>query len=504
MRHTLLIGILVFSLIATPAFGANVDPRFEAHVPEPTVQPGATTQLSVTLVNDAGGADDTAATATNVRVTPKSRGPIDVESGTRLLGTMPDGQPTQTTVTISVPASIDAGTYRIPLEVTYEHDGDRETTTVSAAVRVEERARFVVVSSNASAPVGGSGPVSVTLRNVGERDATDAVVTLESTTADVRFGESNAASRFVGTWESNETHTVTYDATIASAADPRPYSLDARVRFQNGDGVDADSGPLSVGVRPLPEQSFAIENVESTLRVNQDGALEGELVNTGPLPVENAVLVFEETGPTVAPSETEIAVGDLAAGERANFSFATEITGEAEPGNRQFTFQVRHSRDGDRVRSDALDVQAEVAAERPAFEVDSRNVTFTAGDSDRLVVTVTNARDQPVRDVSAKIYASSPLSTGDDEAFVERLGSGESATVVFDIGVGSSALSKTYSVKLDFRYDDAAGDTYVTDTYQIPVRVSEERGGGPSPILLGIVALLVVAGIGGYVYSRRQ
>ena len=69
------------------------------------------------------------------------------------------------------------------------------------------------------------------------------------------------------------------------------------------------------------------------------------------------------------------------------------------------------------------------------------------------------------------------LTSSDDEAFIDRLESGETETITFAISAGGSALSKSYPVSLDFQYDDADGDTLLSDTYQVPVTVEEPEGG---------------------------
>lgn len=505
MRRTATI-LLVLALLVTPLpVAAAEEPRFETYVPEPTLRTGGTTDLTVQLVNDASDPGDRVETARNVKATVVSGDtPFEIKSGTRLVGSMADGDTRAITVQLSVPANISAGTYRVPIRLKYENDNNHEQQTVYATVRIEERARFVVESTNASVPVGSRGDVAVTLTNVGERPATDASVVLESSSPDIRFGGTNSASRFVGRWAPNETKTIVYEATVAETADARNYTLNARVTYENTDGIEAASRSLPLGLTPLPEQSFDVRNVESTLRVGEDGTLNGTLVNTGPTTVENAVVVFNPSSPTVHTTETEYAVGTLKPGEKVAFGFDVEVTDDAKAGPRQFSMRVTYRRNDDQYRSDPIDVKAAVATSRPTFEVTTKQATFAAGTSGtRLELMVTNAGEKPLRDISAKLYTETPLSSSDDEAFVSRLEPGESATLVFGFGVGGGALAKTYPVKLDFRYDDPEGDTHISDTYQVPVQVTRQQGGGPSlPIVIGGLVLVALLA-GGYLYSRR-
>lgn len=498
--------ILVVVLLLVPSSAAAQDPRFETTVPEPTLTPGTTNQLTVQLANDAADAGDQVETAEDVRVSVVGDDtPFEIESGPRRLGTMSDGAVRSFAVRVDAPADVAAGTYALTVEVRYEHEGETKTATVPATVRVEERARFAVESVESDVAVGESGTVTVELTNHGEEAATAAAVTLSSSNPAVSVAGTSAASRFAGDWAPGETRTLTYEVAVADGAEPGSYALQAVVEFDDTDGVTRQSRPMRLGVTAAPEQSFAVENVESTLRVGDDGEIYGELVNTGDRTVENVVVVFDPANPNVDPAETEVAVGDLAPGDRAAFDFEAAVSDAATAGDRQFTLRVEYrTAAGDAQSSEDLDIRVAVAERRDEFELAGVDATFERGDDGELRVEVTNRRAEPVSDVSAKLYTEDPLSTGDDEAFIEELGPGETATVTFGLSVADGALEKTYPVKLDFRYDTADGETRITDTYQLPVTVTAPANSGPSPTVIGVgvAALLAVLG-GGYYLTRR-
>ncbi|WP_224336764.1 COG1361 S-layer family protein [Haloprofundus halobius] len=507
MRRKALSVLLVLVLLATPAtVSAIEDPRFEAYVPEPTVAPGTQSNLSVQLVNDAEDVDEEVRNARNVKATLKSGGtPISVKSGTRLVGTMPDGEPATLDFGIGVPNDVESGTYDLELELTYEYDNDeRSTDTVDVTVRVDDRARFVVTDVETDAPAGGSGGMNVTMRNVGESVAHNASVSTETTSADVSFGESESASRFVERWEPGETQTFRYDLTVANDASSGAHTMRATTAYENADGESAESAPVSFGVTPLPEQSFDLENVDGSLHVGEEGSLSGELVNAGETPARNVVLVFESQNSNVEPVETEYAVGTLGPGERAEFDFATDVTDNADAGPRQFSLEAQYrNADGDRRTSDPLDVQVDIDEQRDEFSLDGVNATFEAGESGELVVEVTNERDEPLHEVSAKIFPDGPITADSSEAYVDELAPGESAELVFGVSVGGDALAKTYPVQMDFRYEDRSGDSQLSDTYRLPVEVTEGEGGSLSLTLVGVGALAAL-GVGAVLYRRRN
>jgi hypothetical protein len=515
MKQTLTVLLVVSLLVSTVPAVAQIgpdpdpeDPSFETFVSEPTLTPGTTQTLTVQLVNDDEEVDQRVYTARNVEVTPlQGETPFTVKSGTTVIDRMPDGELRPIQIRLGVPANVAGGTYKIPLRLAYEFEVDEsERQTVYAKVRIEDRARFRVESTESSVAVDGTGTVRVTMTNVGEEPALDASVRFQSDSPDIRFGGSNAASRFVGAWEPGETKTVEVDATASDSAETRSYTIDTRVNYEDVDGNDATSSSLQIGVTPVTEQTFAVRNVRSTLRVNEEGSVTGEVVNTGERTVENAVVRFEPSGQTISAVETEYAVGSLEPGEAAEFTFDIEVTSDAEAGPRQLSFSVQYrDLDDDRRTSDSIDVRTEIAEKRDEFTVETVNGTIAAGSSGELQLTVTNNREERLEDISAKLYTESPLSTADDEAFVEALEPGGSATVTFALSAGGSALEKVYPVKVDFRYDDAEGETQISDTYQLPVQVTAREEGSSLPISLPVVGVIAVVAIavGGFLYRRR-
>lgn len=497
---------LVLALGPMPVTAAE-DPRFETYVPEPTLQPGETTQLTVQLQNDAADADDSVDPAYDVHAEMRSGDtPFTVRSGSRILGTMRDGQLTSTTFTVSVPRGVDAGTYRIPIRLTYQPAGenDRTTKTVYATVHILEYAHFEVIDATTDAQVGDSGTVNLTLRNVGSANASAASVSLQSSSPDVSFDGTDTGSRFVGDVGVNETVSVDYRATIAPDADSRPYALTATVTFDDEDGASQQSAPLRVGVTPVAEQAFELSDVQSSLRVDEEGTVRVTVTNDGPGTARDAVVRLTQGSTNVQVLESQYAVGTLEPDASATVEFPVEVTSSAEAGPRQFTFDVEYrNRDGETRRSDALPGQIDVAGERDRFALEPVSATVTAGQSGELVLAITNNGDEPVRNVNAKLFADDPVAAADDEAFVTALEPGETDELRFGIAAGGGALEKAYPVSLDFQYD-VDGETRLSKTYTVPVDVTVPDDGGRIPVPLVVGGVVAVAAVAGFVVYRRR
>jgi hypothetical protein len=503
LRPVLLVAVVLLAL--APGGGAAVeDPRFETYVPEPTLTPGTTQQLAVVVVNDAAAVDEQTRTARNVKATLLSPGPIEVESGTRLAGNLPQEQPRRLSFTVTTPANASGGNYTLPLRLTYEYgDGERETVTVPVTVRIEERPRFRVVGVESDAQIGDEGPVTLSVRNVGNEAVDDATVTLASQSSALTVGGSASAARFVGAWAAGETRTVTFDATASPDAERREYALTATVGYED-DGANGQSRPLSVGVTPGPEQSFDLERVNSTLRVGEDGTVTATITNDGPDDVSNVVVRLRAGANHLHPLETEFAVESLAAGESANVSFPVAASESATAGPRQIELVAEYESGSGQVReSRPLLGQVAVDPARDAFVVEPKTVNLTAGGSATVTLSVTNNGDATLQDINAKAFVDDPLSAADDEAFLRSLEPGESAEVSFKLSAAESALVKDYPLAVDFQYRQPDGDTRLSDTYEVPVEVTAADGGGTPLGLVGgaLAAALALIG-GGYWYLR--
>ena len=369
----------------------------------------------------------------------------------------------------------------------------------------EQQDDFAVVSTTASVPVGDEGPVSVTLENTGA-DATEATVSLQSLSGDILFGQAPNATQFVGEWPAGAQRTVTFNATASNRTTTQSYPVQASVSYNDADGDAAQSGPFTVGLTPQPEQTFSLNNTSSTLGVGEEGTVSGTVTNGGPGVAQNAVVTLVSRNENVEPQATEVALGTLPADGSANFSLPVEVTDSAEAGRQQFSFVVEYdNQNGDPRRSGTLDAQFAVGPQRDEFRVRPNESTLDVGSSDTVTLVVTNNRDVVVRNINAKAFVDDPLSISSDEAYIARLKPNESKEIAFDVSANGGASEGQYPLSVDFEYDTADGESALSETYDVPVRVAASEGGGilsSLSLMVGLGLLLVLFGVG-WVYSRR-
>jgi len=505
-------------------------PDIEVYSSTTEVEPGTQTDLDLVVSNDGqlrrGGPAEyetrvTTARGVSLEVADGDT-PFEINTGRVAVGEVPRGTTSADPVSITVPEDADPGRYRIPVTISYsytvsvEHsavgspqynDLTRETTQY-ITVRVRDQAQFDIVETETTAQIGDTGTVSVTLQNDGTRTARDASVVLSSPTDELTFGSGSATSTgYVGAWDPGMNATVTYTVSFDDEAALRNYSLTATIEYEDTDGIARSSEPLAVGLRPTPEQTFALRETSATLRVGEKGQFVGTVVNRGPDTVRQPVAVFRSSNPNVNVESNEYALDTLEPGGTGEFAFDVTVSDGASATTQQFNVTVRYRNERDDVRrSDPLNERVVIEPQRDRFSVEAVNRTVTPGETTTLELRVTNEGDEPLRDVEAKAFVQDPLSSDDDEGLVSTLAPGESATVLVSLSVSGSAVErKTYPISVDFQYELPDGDTEVSETYRVPVTAErQERGGGGLPFLPITVGALAVAGVGLFVWRRRD
>ena len=491
--------------------------------PDNTLTPGQTDEMMLQISNNARIQDssepssiDTTTTARNVRVEVNEQSaPVTVETGRQSVGNIGTAVPKEVPIAIDVPEDAEAGEYTMEVELEYRQIGrlfdtlgtqnDRSyTVTREVDIVIDDSARFELRDAGTEAQIGDDGPMTVEVENIGGEPAEDLTVELASASGRIQFGGSNTEVASLGSLEPGETALIDYEIGFGADASVREYPLDATVTFENPEGINEEY-ETRFNLTPQAQQTFEIENVESTLRVGEEGNLIGTVQNTGPVTANSVVVRYHSDAANLVPIESEFAVGTLAPSESAEFRLPIEVTREAEALPRSVDLSVQYRNlDNERRAYQKVDALAEVDQRRDRFLISIEDKELTAGESRRLEVEVTNNLNQSVTDVDARLFTEDPLNSDNDEGYIESLAPGESTTIVFELNAGGSATAKTYPISFDFQYNDADGRSKLSDTSQVAITVTESEGGSSSLSIIGLLAVVGTAIGGAVVYIRRE
>lgn len=493
------------------------EPELNVYLPDNEVTPGSETTLDVQIQNDAevdtGTRTEAVTTARAVRVEVTDEGPFDVRTRERPIGPIADGTVSTAEFRTIVPDDIEPGTYNLDVRIEYsvtnrvtsgstQRLSRSETATVT--VRVVDEPRFEVTDVETAVQPGTTGDAEITIENVGSATAND-------TRGTFRGGEGvdldgGTAEAFIGDLDPGDERTVTVEAALEETVATGQKPIEASFEYRDGDGRQRETNAATGALATRPAQSFTVAAFEDTLSVGYDGVIRGTLRNDGPAPITDGVLLVEPTSDSLFIEERRYALPELDSGETTDFAFPTEVSGQADPGPRQVRLSIEYANGG---RSTAtvgpISERVVVDARRDEFSISTQNGTIPAGETATLVATITNERPETLSNIDARLYTDSPLSASDDEAFVDELGPGESATLRFDVTASGSATQKTYPVELDFQYDTETGESKLSDTYQQPLEVTEPTGGdGGLGFAPAVGALAVLLSLGGFGRWRRR
>lgn len=427
-------------------------------------------------------------------------------SSSQYAGAWEPGQ--RRTLTYVVAAADTATNATYPFRVTTAFDDDRgvRRTDESGVVGVEPQTdrRFVVTDVASDVAAGGSGTLAVTLRNDGPRTS-DATLALQPTAGALTVDGGGATTRFVGDWPAGAERTVTVGVTAPPGTEGGTYTLDATVDYRTDGGVDASARPASVGVTVAPDPDFSVRDAGVSLAVGEEGRVRGTVVNRGPSPARNAVVVVSSPSPNVRFAETTYAVGDLDSGSSADFAFDAAVAPTAEAGPRPFDVTVRYEGpSGEDRQSAPLRVRGEVAPQPDRLAFEAINASYGIDTSNRLRVRATNVGDARLEDVRVSLATAPPFTSESPSAFVGALDPGETATLGFELTVSEDAVESTHAVALNATAETTDGDTVRTDASLVQVTIAEPPGpGGDTAVVVGAAVLAAVVLGAGWWWLRR-
>ncbi|WP_092902220.1 COG1361 S-layer family protein [Halostagnicola kamekurae] len=494
------------------------EPDLSATLPDNEVGTGTIEELQFKITNDGeiiSGSGQGVTKAQSVSVEMDDDGPFEAQIDERSIGTVQDGSFGEAVFPVAVPDDIEPGEYEVTLDISYTYaetigtdgsvDRERETESVDVTVEVPDEPRFEVVDVDTDVEPGASGDAAIEIENTGTQAANDTRATISGGGGVIVNG--GDAREVLGDIEPGETATAVVNVQVNEAASggAKPLSFE-NIKYRDEYGVQRDAEPVTASLAPADEQEFSIENLESDLTVGYEGDISGQVHNDGPQTVDGAVLVIEPMSETVFVEDTRYALPEIAPGESADFSYPTDVSGEADGGARQLRFTVEYmGGDNTPLEDGPFSERVVVDDSQDEFAISGENASVEQGGSNEVALEITNERSETLSNINAMLYTSGELNTDDDEAFVDELAPGESTEITFDVSATSAASAKTQPVELDFQYDTEGGETIVSDTYQHPIEVteSEDDGGGITGTLVGVLGALAVAGVGITIWWRR-
>ena len=354
----------------------------------------------------------------------------------------------------------------------------------------------------------------------GQEAQRERVTTARSVVVDVDDDDAplevNTNAQSLGTIDENTPREASFAVEVPNDAEPGVYEIDVELSYDYTSRVITQPGIVNdqrqrsrtvtetIEIEIDDSARFRVTDVDSTLRVGEEGEITGNLTNVGGEDATNAQVDFIPESQNIIALETDVAVGDVPAGESREFSIPVEVGSEARAVDKRFDLPVTfRDENGIRAADEDPEFLVEIGEKRDEFIIEAVNRSIAAGSTQTLTFEVTNNRGSTVTDVEAKLFTNDPLDSDEDEAFIESLEPGESETVVFGLSAASGATAKTYPVSVDFRYDDERGRSKLSESSRVAIDVTEADDSGLPTIPL-LIGLVVVGAAGVFLWRRKS
>ncbi|QLH81850.1 COG1361 S-layer family protein [Halosimplex pelagicum] len=491
------------------------NPGIDVSVPDTDFVPGAQTALQVVVLNDGNVTNGSLSnpqleqqvtTARALRVSVGEHdAPLTVNTNERAVARLPDGSSAPVEFRMEVDRSAQPGTYRLPINVSYnytqsidpetsEYNRTSTTRNFTVDVTVEEAAQFRVTDVESTARIGATGTVDVTMRNTGTAVARNASVALTSQNADMTFGTSASSTRYVGgAWAPGETRTVSYRVNAAESASRQQYAFGATVNYEDEDSTPMESNSISLGVTPAREQTFTIVDSESDVAVDDDGPVTITVRNDGPIDVRDASVSVTSGSPALTFGGSTTAseyVGTWAANETREIAVEATATPEAE--SRTYSLQASVSyEDGEGDPGESGTLQFGVRPDPEVeYEFDASNLSSTlrVGEEGTLSGTITNVGDARADSVVVVFESESQsVSPLEREYSVGNLRVNQSKEFAFDVEVSESGEAGPKQFTLRPTYRNADDERSEAESFDTRLRVRQQRDAFDVSVVNGTV-----------------
>lgn len=529
MRRSIsIVGVLVILVIVSMAgiglaqeddASVRGEPRIDVHLPDGTVTPGTTAEVTLQVSNDgrvtwgATTQPELVRAARNVRVEADDDGlPFTIETEEQAIGAVGTDVPGEVPLQVRVPNDAEPGTYEVDVTVRYSHTSmfsprsgivqeRSRSVTRTVEIVIDDRPRIALHGMEPDVQVGDSGTIRAEVQNIGGQEARDIDVSIESTSPNVILGEPGRDSARISSLDANENTTIEFDVEIPPNVTVRNYSVDATARFTDPDGVRIADEGLSFQFEPLAEQSFSLELRESALRVGETGEILGSIHNEGPHTVEDVTLRLEEG--QFEPRSVSYSIGELEPGDSADFQFRAIVPTSTDPAPQRIdiTTHYRTAADNDRATLDSLHVP--VADRRDAVAIAATEAEFGAGEDGVLELAVTNQRDEEMRDVRLTLAVEDPLDSDFRTTVISSLQPDETGTVAFDLEVDSNAPLSQYPAMVQVEYTDPDGESIEARPATVAISVTEVETEFFSIEVFIFIVMIILVGAAFYWLYRR-
>jgi hypothetical protein len=327
--------------------------------------------------------------------------------------------------------------------------------------------------------------------------------------------------QMIGDIVSQGQQTVAFSAKVNADAAGGTYVIPLNIsytQFSNVDQYGMDTFryyyvPMNVTLTvPLVIKSEVIPEVVSATSDNlvagADGYVNLTIKNIGSFDGTKAtVQILQDDDSPVSPGDSSVFIGDFPAGSTVSCQYKVTVADTAENKTYPIDVVVDYQNDeGDIVPSQSQTVGVNVG-NKVNFAIQTSPIEMSPGSKHTIQVQYQNTGDITVYSAQARISVAAPFTSSSDVAYLGDLAPGQTAVATYQISVASDATIKQYGLDSEIRYNNAIGDTYVSDPMKISISVQYLTGIEgiiSNPVYLSLIAAVIIGIIYAVIHRRKK
>lgn len=266
--------------------------------------------------------------------------PALIKSDPQMIGDIGGSQTVPVSFEILIPDEAKTGTYYLPvtLNYTYLQDAEQEGTDTITYRYVEANKSFKIPFKVQSAitlqvedtkaenlVAGGSGYITISLKNVGTNTGDNAIVTLNRSENSPIIPVSSSV--YIGTFVPGNITTAKFKVKVSKDAETQDYPITVSVIYDNADGQTIVSPSQKVGIPVSSDIDFTIISKPPELKPGKNN-IEVTYRNDGSVTVYGAEVRISAVDPFTSSDDLSY-LGDLKPGESRSARFGLTVDPEA-------------------------------------------------------------------------------------------------------------------------------------------------------------------------------
>jgi uncharacterized membrane protein len=323
--------------------------------------------------------------------------------------------------------------------------------------------------------------------------------------------------QMVGDIQGGDSITVQFKAKISANATAGEYQLPLTIRYrylkvivqERADVFEytyneaEDTVPMTIRIQPHVKADV-IEAVPDQIIAGSEGYLNLTIRNSGPENGTMASVKLLRNGKSpIIPVDSTVFIGNFKSGGMVTCRYRISVSKDAT--NQTYPVDVAVSymdREGTVVTSAKTTIGVSVN-DPPVFTILSSAPDLPRGSESTIEVRYRNDGTVTVHDAQARITPHSPVTSGDNNAYLGDIAPGETATARYVLTPDAEAAPGEYSLDSTVRYRDEKGTSLESDP--IPVRLNiVKAAGGISAVTAAGVLVLIAACIAFLMYRQKN